>query len=120
MLLLLLILIPTLGAVIGALLPREGGAARWWAFWVSIATLLVGIVMAFQFDWRGGRELTWGMDQNNAFYLYNIQFGLKLGADAITMWLVLLTVGLQPLAVAASFRAIEDRQKQYYAWMTAL
>ena len=118
--LLLLILVPALGAVICALLPREGSAAKWWAFAVSIVTLLLGICLTVQLDWSGGGELKWGFDGDNPFYLESINFGLKLGADAISMWLILLTVGLMPLSIAASFQSITDRQKQYYAWMLAL
>jgi NADH-quinone oxidoreductase subunit M len=43
-----------------------------------------------------------------------------LGADAVSMWLVILTAFLTPLAIAASFGSIRDREKHYYAWMLLL
>ncbi len=49
-----------------------------------------------------------------------INFGFKLAMDAVSLWLVLLTVLLMPLAVAASFDSIKERQKEYYAWMLVL
>jgi NADH-quinone oxidoreductase subunit M len=118
--LLLLILIPALGAGVCALWPkRNEDAAKIFALAVSLLTLFVGVLLAGQFDWKGGNELTWGFT-NNPFELISIGFGLKLGADAISMWLVLLTVLLQPLAILASFQSIKDRAKEYYAWMLAL
>lgn len=119
-LLLILILLPALGAVVCALLPKHGPAARWWALVVSVLTLLVGVAIAGDIDWSGRSEMTWGTSKDNPFFIESINFGLKLGADTISMWLVLLTAGLQPLAVAASFDNIRDREKQYYAWMLAL
>ena len=50
----------------------------------------------------------------------SIGFAFSLGIDAISLWLILLTVGLTPLAIAASFDSIKDRQKEYYAWMLVL
>ncbi|MEO6434201.1 MAG: NADH-quinone oxidoreductase subunit M, partial [Tepidisphaeraceae bacterium] len=119
-LLLLLILVPAIGAAVCAFLPRQGSAAKVWAFAVSGITLLIGVWLAAMFDWKGGAELKWGFARDNPFYVESIKFGLKLGADAISMWLILLTVGLVPLAIAASFQSIVDRQKEYYAWMLAL
>ena len=119
--LLLLILIPALGAGVCALWPkRNEDFAKYFALAASLLTLFVGVLLAGQFDWKGGNELTWGFSQSNPFYLDSIGFGLKLGADAISMWLVLLTVLLQPLAILASFQSIKDRTKEYYGWMLAL
>ena len=119
-LLLLLILVPALGAAVCAVLPRGGPIARWWAFAVSLLTLLIGVAVAGDYDWSGAAEMQWGFGADNPFFIESINFGLKLGADAISIWLVLLTVGLMPLAVAASFGSIVDREKEYYAWMLAL
>jgi NADH-quinone oxidoreductase subunit M len=117
MMLLLLILLPALGAGICAFLPRQGAAGKMFALGVSLVTAAVAIVLAATFDWSTGDELRWSSD---AFYLQNINFGLKLGTDSISLWLVLLTVLLQPLAILASFESIRERQKEYYAWMLAL
>src|SRR3954467_9145642 len=49
-----------------------------------------------------------------------IGFSFHRGVDGVSLWLVVLTCFLQPLAVAASFESIRERQKEYYAWMMAL
>jgi NADH-quinone oxidoreductase subunit M len=62
-----------------------------------------------------------GFTADNPFAIAEpINFAFKLGADTISLWLVLLTAFLQPLAVAASFESIKDRAKEYYAWMSLL
>src|SRR3954454_24156490 len=117
MLLLLLILIPAVGAIVCALLPRQGPAAKMCALAVSLLTAIVAVTLAVSSDWSTGDEVRFS---SSAFYLESINFGLKLGADSISLWLVLLTLLLEPLAILASFDSIRDRQKQYYAWMVAL
>ena len=40
--------------------------------------------------------------------------------DSISLWLVLLTTLLMPLAILSSFNSIKERQTSYYAWMQLL
>jgi len=50
------------------------------------------------------------------------QFGisLKLGADSVSLWLILLTTFLMPLCVWGSFTAITERLKEYYGWLLVI
>ncbi|HLL88582.1 MAG TPA: NADH-quinone oxidoreductase subunit M [Tepidisphaeraceae bacterium] len=115
--LVILLAVPTLGAVVGAFL-KSGAAARAWAFVVSLATLAVALVAiaggGFDFH-AAGVQLPFHGPRADT-----IGFGFDLGIDSIAAWLVLLTVVLMPLAVVASLGAIKDRQTEYYAWMLAL
>ena len=116
--LLLLILLPLIGAIVIAALPRTNDMGiRWTALGASLLTAFVGLMLAIGFDWSGGNEIRSTL---SAFYLESVGFGLKLGADTISLWLVLLTVFLTPLAILASFQSITDRTKEYYAWMLVL
>ena len=112
----LLLVIPFVGALACALVPSRT-AAKTIALGTSLVTALVAAVLAFQFPWRDGGELVFRSD---LLYLQAIGFGVSLGADAVSLWLVLLTVLLQPLAIAASFESIREREKEYYAWMLVL
>ena len=137
--LLLLVLVPVIGAIVTAALPKDRPIVRWWALGVSLLTAFVALLMAMNFDWTGGSEIRFPevrpslaaggvaaadgiapQQAGGAFYLDSIGFGLKFGADTITLWLVLLTVFLTPLAIIASFQSITDRPKEYYAWMLLL
>jgi NADH-quinone oxidoreductase subunit M len=122
MLLSLLILIPLLGAIVAAALPNPR-LARSWALIVSLATLAVTLILAVQFDWHAtGRavQLGLGLTPDDALKLPAVGFSFSIGVDAISLWLVILTVFLTPLAIAASFESIRERQKEYYGWMLAL
>src|SRR5688500_13492807 len=115
--LLLLVLLPMIGAAVTAALPANRPIVRWWALGVSLLTAFVALMLAMNFDWAGGTEVRSILP---AFYLESIGFGVKFGCDAISLWLVLLTVFLTPLAILASFQSIVDREKEYYAWMLVL
>ncbi len=115
----LLLILPAAGAVACALLP-DAKLARTWALLVSLGTAAVAALMAYQFDWwKGDARLIYGLG-DSLLQVSSLDFGFRLAADAVSLWLILLTVLLTPLAVAASFDSIRERQKEYYAWMLAL
>ena len=124
--LVLLLLVPLFGAFVCALSQpdRKGGrsSAATIALMFSLATLGVGILAAMAFfrlqavDANGGTRL----DYVGGTVAFLRGFSFHLGIDAISLWLILLTVGLMPLAIAASFDSIRERQNEYYAWMLAL
>ena len=125
--LLLLVLVPLIGAVAGAFMPSRS-AARWCALLISILAVMLGIGLAAQMDVfppidpsNAGVQLHWGADiKNNAFALERVGFAVHLGMDSISLWLVLLTVFLQPLVILSSWDVIKDRAVEYYAWMSLL
>ena len=111
-----LLLLPLIGAVVTPFLP-DGRTARRWALAVTVATALFGFYLAFAFRFDAGAEIQFGYHGD---VMPGLGLAFSLGIDAISLWLVLLTVLLMPLAVAASFGSIRERQKEYYAWMLAL
>ena len=114
-LLLILLVLPILGAVICALVPKDG-LAKGPALAISLACAAVALVLLFRFDWGDP-----GVQFVSSFgRIEVIGFEVKLGVDSISLWLVALTAFLQPLAIAASFDAIRERAKEYYAWMLVL
>lgn len=114
-LLILLLLIPAAGALIGALLPVA--AARSWALLISLATLLVGIVIACEFQYSFS-IFQFTFDNPRLALPFGSSF--SLGIDSIALWLILLTVLLMPLSIAASWEVIKDRPREYYSWMLLL
>lgn len=114
-LLIILLLVPAAGALIGAVLPVA--AARSWALLISLATLLISIIILCQFHFDvSGFQFTF----DNAALTLPFHASFSLGIDAISLWLVLLTALLMPLAIAASFDSIQDRPREYYSWMLLL
>lgn len=115
LLILLLLALPVLGAVVCALLP-DARKAKGVALLISLAGLAVALLMLFRFEWVSDQ-------MQFKFYLGSISainFNGDIGVDSISLWLIVLTALLMPLAIASSFESIQDRAKQYYAWMLAL
>jgi NADH-quinone oxidoreductase subunit M len=114
--LIMLLVVPLIGSIMTIVLQPE--VARKWALFVSIATFLISVVIASQLSeslLSGGPAPEYKGEE-----IAGIGASFHLGVDAISMWLVLLTTFLTPLAIAASFTAITERTREYYAWMLAL
>src|SRR5690242_5430480 len=93
-----------------------GNALRWWALIVSLVTFIVSLHLPFHFDrLQGGFQF----DQNVAWISApNIHY--HLAADGISMWLVVLTTFLVPLCVLISWRAVQERVKEFFFLMLVL
>jgi NADH-quinone oxidoreductase subunit M len=130
-LLLLLLLLPAAGALICAALPPA--AAKSWALLVSILTLGCCVALMTQFNFNQNLlqyksiqqaaksvQIEFGGTRENPFAIDSIGFHFDLGVDSISILLAALTVFLTPLAIAASFGSIKEREKEYYAWMLVL
>ncbi len=121
-LLTLLVLVPLLGAIVGALLPG-GKGARAWALLVSLGTAGIAAALAYGFftsDSTSQFRITFSRESVSYYAVSIIGFSPNMGVDAVSMWLILLTAFLTPLAILASFGSIKVREKEYYAWMTML
>ena len=49
-----------------------------------------------------------------------LEITYRVGVDGISVWLLVLTALLTPLAIAASFSSIRDRSKEYYVLLLLL
>ncbi len=89
--------------------------ARWVALWTTLVTFLVSLILVSRFDatspefqfvekhaWLGGAT----------FY--------HMGVDGISLPFVILTTGLMPLCIIASWEVIESRVKEYMIAFLAL
>jgi NADH-quinone oxidoreductase subunit M len=136
----LLVLVPLVGAIIGAFVPAK--SAKHWSLLVCLATLGVALAIVPRLNFSSGlisdgqgSQLQWGttteslgegitsVGSNRLEFVLaggKFKFAVLFGMDTISFWLVMLTVVLQPLAVLASYESIKDRPKEYYAWMLAL
>ena len=114
MMLPILLLIPLIGAAVGAFMPAR--LAKTWALVISLVAFLHSLGMMFQFDYAasGFQFVFQGASVNS------VGVKLSFGVDAISLWLTILTTLLSVLAIAASFESIRDRATEYYAWMQLL
>src|SRR5215470_290581 len=119
-LLTVLILLPSIGAlaaVLYSLLPsHREDHYKWIALVTTISTfgisllLLTGLgtnTQAFQFE-------------ENVLWIGSIGSRYHVAVDGISLWLVLLTTFLMPIAILSSWTAIHKRQFAYYLFLLIL
>jgi len=111
-----LILIPL--AALVALIALPARLAKWVALGGTLVAFIWNIFAAMTFAWSGE-----GFDSNLEValpWLDEYGISLNMGADSVSMLLVLLTTLLMPLCVWGSFTAIGERVKEYYGWLLGI
>ncbi len=103
--------LPTFGALFTLVLRgEETGSrnARWVALWTTLVTFAISLLLVWHFDassaefqfvekraWLGGAT------------------AYHMGVDGISLPFVILTTGLMPICIIASWRAIQTRVREY-------
>ncbi|MBL8765123.1 MAG: NADH-quinone oxidoreductase subunit M [Phycisphaerae bacterium] len=111
----LLILIPLLAAALVAALPAA--RARGTALAGTLVPLAGVIVAAWRFPWATGEAEAYAW---SAEWVRGLGVRLSLGADAVSMLLIMLTALLGPICVAGSFTAVRERERTFYGWLLVL
>jgi NADH-quinone oxidoreductase subunit M len=104
--------LPLVGAV-GILLLGGNDAtvarsARWIALFTTIADLIVSLIVWANFD---GSTAHFQMVERYDWLGYGITY--HMGVDGISMLFVVLTAGLMPFCILASWESITDRVREY-------
>jgi NADH-quinone oxidoreductase subunit M len=119
-LLTILILLPVVGALAAvgySLLPsRKESNYKWIALVTTIITFAVSLLL-IQGVGAGSREFQF---VENKVWIGSIGANYHLGVDGISLWLVLLTTLLMPIAVLSSWTAIKKRELCYYVFLLLL
>ncbi len=110
--------LPIVGVLFIAMLRAdESGArnARWVALWTTLVTFLVSLTLVWHFD-AGSPEF-----QFVEKHPWLAGFGTyHMGVDGISLPLIILTTAIMPLCIAASWRAIKVRVREYMIAFLAL
>ena len=102
--------VPTAGAVVVALLPRQGRIIQW--FTLAVTLLTFGLTLHLPFHYQYGHP---GFQfEVNIPWITSPAIRYHLGVDGISVWLVVLTGFLAPLGVLASWNKIDHRTKEFY------
>src|SRR5882724_11807445 len=118
-LLTIVILAPFVGALVALgyrLVPgRKEENYKWIALVFSLITFALSLLLL------RGRISSQGFSfEDNISWIGAIGARYHLGVDGISLWLVLLTTLLMPIAVLSSWTAIQKRQPAYYVLMLLL
>src|SRR5213593_4279362 len=107
---------PLVGALILFLIPdANSNAVRWWANIASFLGFAVSLPLVFQFDRTKDFQFV-----EKASWIPSIGASYHLGIDGLGLLLVMLTTLLGFLSILASWTAIQDRLKEYYAFFLIL
>ncbi len=108
--------LPAAGAVLVVLFPKERQREiRIFALAVSLTCFALSLFLHFRFD---GANAFAQFEEHRAWLGFGLDY--HLGLDGISLFLVLLTTFLTPLALLSSWTAINDRVKEFSLFMLLL
>lgn len=116
-LLTILILLPVLGAVVAAiynLTTKKEAHFKWIALSFSVATFLLSLLLI-----SGSGTAGYTFEQN-ANWIGAIGARYHVAVDGISLWLVILTTLLMPIAILSSWTAIKKKQLSFYVFLLLL
>ncbi|MGH7242336.1 MAG: complex I subunit 4 family protein [Phycisphaerales bacterium] len=111
----LLVVVPLVFAFIVALSPEK--RARAMALFGTLVALALTVLSLFSFDWRDGGSFQF---PNRIEWLPSLGISVSMGVDSVSMLLIALTGLLGPICVLASWTAITNRVRTYFAWFLVL
>jgi NADH-quinone oxidoreductase subunit M len=108
--------IPLVGAIIVAILPKtEQQAIKWVALLTTLAALLASLPLYSSFAGEPGFQF-----EENIPWVPGLGVQYHLGIDGISLFVVLLTTLLTAIAVLSSWSAITERVKEYMVLMLVM
>jgi NADH-quinone oxidoreductase subunit M len=120
-LLTILILVPVAGALAsvlyGVVAKGNEGHYKWIALVTSLITFLLSLLLLQGAGTYPTPEFRF---EENISWISSIQARYHLGVDGISLWLVILTTLLMPIAILSSWTAIKQRLLAYYLFLLIL
>jgi NADH-quinone oxidoreductase subunit M len=120
-----LLLVPLVGAV---LLVAQGSVARDdgsleaapSARWTALLTLLAELVLSAGLWWSYDPSLAGWQARYDHWWIGSWNARITLGVDGISLFMILLTTFLMPLAVLVSWTSVRTKVRHYYALLLVL
>jgi NADH-quinone oxidoreductase subunit M len=112
----LVLFLPLLGFLAILILPKE--SAKMTAIALSLAIFVVSLGLAAPY--MAGATPSGYQFVSNTSWITSPAIRYHIGLDGLTLWLVLLSTMLTPIAVLISWRYIDHRIKEYFAFLMLL
>lgn len=117
LLLLIVLILPLAAFLVALMLPRSNQrASRMWALIASLATFIASIGVICGFD-RGVTGIQYVIETP---WIASPDIHFYIGCDGISLWLMMLSTFLTPICVLISWRSIEHRAKEFFAFLLLL
>lgn len=109
--------LPLLGALFILFIKREWkGFLRWFAFGVAVLDFLLSLIILTSF--RSGTAAMQMVEK--VPWIESIGVSFHMGVDGISIWLVMLTTFLGVIALLSTWKAIDERVKEFMFCMLIL
>ena len=113
----IVLFLPLAAFLLALVIPRSAPhASRAWAIVASLATFVLSLGLLFWFD-RGAAGEQFAVDLP---WIASPEIHFAISANGVSLWLVLLSTFLTPLCVLISWRSIQSRVKEFYAFLLLL
>jgi len=119
-LLTILILLPVIGAATTVVYSLTPGSRESHYRWIALGFTTLAFLLSLLLIKGGGGTFSTFVLEENYSWIGAVGARYHIGIDGISLWLVLLTTLLMPIAVLSSWTAITKRQLTYYALMLLL
>ena len=116
-LLTLVLIMPLVGFLASLTIPRRFPQnSRAWALAVSLATFAQSLILLSQFN----RDAAGDQFTVDIPWISTPDIHFHVAADGISLWLVLLSTFLTPICVLISWKHVQDRVKEFFAFLLLL
>jgi len=116
-LLTILILLPVFGAVgivLHQMFWKQEGHLKWLTLGITLVNFLISIPLIF-----GTKSSGFSFEVNKP-WIAAINTNYHIGIDGLSLWLVILTTFIMPIAVLSTWNAVEKRPTAFYAFLLLL
>ncbi len=119
-LLTILILLPTFGAialVAHSMFWKQDSHLKWVALIFTLLNFIVTLPLIFMREEFAEHGFLF---EKNIPWIKAINANYHIGVDGISLWLVVLTTFIMPIAVASTWKSVENRHAAFYAFLLLL
>jgi NADH-quinone oxidoreductase subunit M len=119
-LLTILILLPVFGALFTlghALFWKQENSLKWITLGFTVLIFLLSLLLVFD---KGAVSASGFYFEKNIPWIKAINTNYHVGVDGLSVWLVLLTTFIMPIAIVSTWRAVEKRAAAFYVFLLLL
>lgn len=111
--------LPLAGFLLALLIPRDKlDAIRWFTLIVSLAAFVVSLGLIGPFWFNTPRDAF--VFQTDEPWIASPLIRYHVGIDGVSLWLIILSTLLTPICVLISWRSIQKRVKEFFAFLLLL
>jgi NADH-quinone oxidoreductase subunit M len=115
-----LILLPVIGAIsiVGhQMFWKQDEHLKWVTLFWTLLNFVLSLILIFD---KGGAQASGFFFEKNVPWIRAINTNYHVGVDGLSLWLVILTTFIMPIAILSTWRAVEKRHAAFYAFLLLL